>query len=235
MPSVLKTNMKGVEPATGRRTDHIPPDMYQLRVTEVSKTGNKSKTGKLMPIVNFAVNRGPQQGKKLMENFVVESDGDDIPFGLQRLLALLEACGMKVPRRAVTIDLEQLLDRTFYGDVYDDEYNGKPQSKIGGFFRKPPVVGKKRKAAADDDEDEEGEDDDEDVDDEDEEDEEEDEDEEEEEEAPAPRRKAKAAPVAAKKAPAKAAAKPKAKPKRKAAADDDDDDEDDDEDEDLDF
>lgn len=232
MPNTLKVNFKGVEPASGRRTDHVPPDMYQLRVSEVSKAGNKSKNGKLMPVVNFSIARGPQKGKKLMENFVVESDGDETPFGLSRLLALLEACGLKVPRRAVSLDMDQLLDRTCYGDVYDDEYNGRPQSKIGGFFRKPPAAGGKAKPADDDDDDDE---EDEEEDDEDTDDEEDEEDDEEEEEAPAPRRKAKVAAKAAPAAKAKAKAKAPARKAKRAAADDDDDEEDEDEEEDEDF
>lgn len=212
MANVIKLNFKGVEPAQGRRTDYVTPGTYRLEIAEVSKANNKSSTGKIMPVVSFTVaSRGSEQGKRLRDQFVLEGDGDKVPFGLQRFLALLESCKIKPPRKdGVSLDLDKLVGKQCVAEVYDEEYNNKMVSRIGSFLMED---------ADDDSDDDEGEEDsDEEEDDEDSEDEEDDE----EEEAPPPARKAAAKPAA------KAASKPAAKkPAKKAAADDDDEDDED--------
>lgn len=200
MANVIKLNFKGVEPAQGRRTDYVIPGTYRLEIAEVSKANNKSKTGKLMPTVNFTVaSRGSEQGKRLRDQFVIEGDGDSVPFGLQRLLAMLESCKIKPPRKdGVSLDLDKLVGKQCIAEVYDEEYNGKQVSRIGNYLMD-------EEEAEDEEEDSEDEESDDDSDDDEDDDEEE-----------APPKKPAAKKPAAKPAAAK-------KPAKKPAADDDED------------
>ena len=135
MANVLNVNFKGVEPATGRRTDYVKPGTYRLEVVEVSKAGNMSKTGKLMPVISFKVSgSGTEAGKRLMDNFVIQAAGDEVPYGLQRLLAFFESAGLSVPRKEVKLDLDRLIGKVCVAEVYDEEYNNRPQSRIGSYL-----------------------------------------------------------------------------------------------------
>ena len=77
VPLEFKVNPKGIEPATGRRTDHVIPGTYRLEIVEAD-ANNKSKSGKKMPI---DWQKNPDLG----------SDEDEI-FDPQRMVSHFDTC-----------------------------------------------------------------------------------------------------------------------------------------------
>lgn len=88
-------------PAQGRGSfDHIPAGTYILDI--VKGTQGTTSTEKPMVDVSFVVAEGDSKGRRVRSMFVIPRGGtDDSNFGIQRLNALLVACGLKAQSKTV--------------------------------------------------------------------------------------------------------------------------------------
>jgi len=87
-------NFKGADPVSGgRRFDRIPEGTYLLKC--VKAEGFKTRTKKDALSVTMQVDKGPYQGKKVADIFVIPRVGTtDAIFPVQRLHGLMVACGV---------------------------------------------------------------------------------------------------------------------------------------------
>jgi len=107
----------GAPPAQGGgSTDHVAPGRYPIRLAEI--VDGTSRSGKRMVTASFEVVGGAEDGKRLKDNFVLQSDQK---FGLQRLHAFLLALKLGVSEKAVRVDLDKLVGRVCIGQATDDE------------------------------------------------------------------------------------------------------------------
>jgi hypothetical protein len=96
-----------------------------------------------MPRVYFTVaGNGPEKGKRLMDQFVMEgNDPDAVPFGVNRLLAMLVSASLikaaDIPQKQVRLDFDRLINKVCVAEVYDEEYQGRMMSRVGAYL--PPA------------------------------------------------------------------------------------------------
>lgn len=121
MPKEATIDFEGAPPAQGRQFSHIPPGTYLLAVkAELTDTS----TGKRAVQATFTVQKGPQKGRKVGDMFVIPRKGsDDSPFGIQRLNALVVACGLKQQQKKVKGSqlAKAITDKKIVAEVDDNE------------------------------------------------------------------------------------------------------------------
>jgi Protein of unknown function (DUF669) len=163
----VKVDFSDVE--DGPKASRVEPGDYIL----VCKKAEKAKASSGNTMVNFELKvKEPASAK----GSTVYHTSVLTPKSLWNLRNIMIAMGLKAPKKALTIDLDDFKGKAFGATVDDEEYEGKTRSKIVDTWKvgeRKIGAGKKSKKAKDDDEDEEDEDDeDEDDDDEDEDDDE---------------------------------------------------------------
>lgn len=132
---IVTIDFTGAPPAQGGGTDRIPPGKYVLRLTKIDD--GKSNTEKRMVTAALEVAQGPENGKRLRDQFVI---GGDAKFGRQRLNAFFRALGLAVGEKIVKIDFDKLEGKLVLGDVRDDvipanaSYPERPISKVDAYF-----------------------------------------------------------------------------------------------------
>ena len=141
MPStVLDLNFDDAPPATGGGGfgDHVPPGPYHLLISKVGVID--TSTGKKMVTIE-ALN---SDKKRITDNFTIPRAGtDDSKFPLQRLHALMIACGANdmTGKGTKPLDMAVLKGREFIGDVIDDiipardKYPEKTVSRLNSYYR----------------------------------------------------------------------------------------------------
>lgn len=116
----------------GGGADKIPPGNYRVKVTKF--TDGQSGNGNHMISANYEVTEGGQQGKRLMDNFVLLADPEK-NFGLRRIHQCFLALGVNVQPK-IRLDLDKLTGRTCIVRVVDDtlpakgDYDERAISKI---------------------------------------------------------------------------------------------------------
>jgi hypothetical protein len=113
-------DLSGVDASGG--SFHIPPGEYLMECTAV--TPHKAKSGNDSLKWEFTGQDGRAKGKKF---FVYTSFGED---ALWKLKATLISLGADIPDSAFEIDPDDIVGRTCLGIVTDDEYEGKPVSRL---------------------------------------------------------------------------------------------------------
>lgn len=168
--AIIKVNFKGAPPSQGTIADRIPDGDYRFEV--VKMVNGKAQSGKEMITASYAVARGDQKGKRIVDRFAFPDAKDDSMFGLQRFHAMLLACGIKVPAdKAFNLDLDKVVGKAFDANVGEGEMpprNGRPAIKTTQIREYKIPTGAARSVRPPDDEDEEDEDEPEDEEDEDE-------------------------------------------------------------------
>lgn len=146
---------------------------YHVKIVKLKKGRSEDKDTPYVA-VTFKVLEGPKKGKTITERLYLT------PKSLKRIRLLLEACGMKVPKKAVNLKFEKLLSKKLWIEIEDDDsgkdkgYGVKSTVSFEGFMSEEDY---EESDEDEEDEDDDDEDDDEGEDDEDDEDEDEDEDE----------------------------------------------------------
>ena len=160
---VLKIDMTDVEEK--RSGDRVDPGDYTVKI--MSAEVKESQAGK--KYINLKTNidgKGEFKGSTIYHTCSLQ------PQALWNLRNTLEAMGISVPKKVISLRLRSLVGKKFGATIDDEEYEGTTRSKIVDVF-KPGVAKKKAEAEEeldeDDEEDEEEEDENEDEDDEEEE------------------------------------------------------------------
>jgi hypothetical protein len=147
----------------------VPEGDYRLKVAKVKHTTSE-RSGNPMLVWTFQIVGGNHDGKNIVDNTVL------VPKALFRLRQLLEALGVNVPKRMVSLPLKKLVGKELGANLVDGEPYGernRVSSEVNEYMSLDVL---EQEEAEDEDEDEEEEDL-EDEDEDDDEDEEEDEDE----------------------------------------------------------
>jgi hypothetical protein len=167
---VVKANFghKDAKGSGGKVNPRVPSGGYVLKV--VNAEPFESQGGNPGVKWDFVISEGPKKGKKYRERTML------MPRNLWYLRQLLEAMGKKVPSKVVSLTLSKYIGQKVGAVLIDDEFEGKPQSKVDEFI----TVEEAREYEAEEDEDEDDEDEDEDDDDDEDDDEEEEDDDEDE-------------------------------------------------------
>jgi len=161
---VLKVDMRNVEEK--KSGDRVDPGDYTVKI--MSAEVKESQAGK--KYINLKTNidgKGEFKGSTIYHTCSLQ------PQALWNLRNTLEAMGMKVPKKVISLSLRSLVGKKFGATIDDDEYEGTTRSKIVDVFK--PGISKKKAEAEEELDEDEGDDED---DDEEEEDEDEDDDEE---------------------------------------------------------
>jgi hypothetical protein len=114
-------NFKGVEGKT-----LIPAGDYASKVVEVSVEKGQGDYNYFKWV--FEITEGKYKGKKLFTNT------SHNPAALWNLKNLLVALGVEVPDGEMEFDLEEFVDMEVTLVVDEDEYNGKPQSRVVDYY-----------------------------------------------------------------------------------------------------
>ena len=148
---------------TGKRRK-IPVGDYKFNIEEVED--GEGEKGPYWTVIS-TISGGPYDGFKDWSRYSHSQKA------LWKLAQLLTACGMKVSKKKMQIDRNQLIGLEFGASVEDDTYEGKTRSKIADVFPIDELEEDEEDSEEDSEEDDEEDEEDEEVDDEDEEDEDE--------------------------------------------------------------
>lgn len=109
----------------------MPENDYHLKIASV-KEDISEKSGNPMLVIQFGFvdkKAAKKAGGTIRENFVLQEKS------LWKLRDLLEAVGVKVPKRTVQIPIKKLVGKELGGTIVDDEpYNGRIKSKIADYM-----------------------------------------------------------------------------------------------------
>jgi hypothetical protein len=147
------TESRGGKKGRGGRK-HYPPGDYAVKCirAEATKSSEKETPGILLV---FKFTQGKLKGQEVNDILWLT------PKSLWRVRQTIEAMGMKVPSKAVNIDLDKLKNRELAITLDDEEYDDKVYSRVVDAF----LVSELDDEDEDEDEDEESESEDEDEDD----------------------------------------------------------------------
>lgn len=170
MAQKVKVDFSDVESRGGKKGSggrkHYPPADYHVKCVgaKLGKSGDK-ETPRVE--VTYKIVEGKYKGGQLRDDLYLT------PKSLWRLRQTLEAMGMKIPNKAVGLDVDNLKGKELAVTLDDDEYNDTVYSKVVDAFTLAEFEGSDDEDVDDvddddDEEDDEDEDDDEDTDDEDE-------------------------------------------------------------------
>jgi len=132
---------------------------YRLKAVK-AEYGESKSSGNPMITWTFEFQEKPYKGKKIYDRTVLTDKS------LWRLHQLLTAMGVKVPKKAVNLDIQKYVGQEVGATIVDgEEYEGKIRSKISEFITLEDLDGSE---LDEDDEDDEDTDDDDDTEDDDE-------------------------------------------------------------------
>ena len=111
----------GKKGSAGRK--HYPPDDYHVKcvAAKLGKSGDK-ETPRVE--IEYKIVDGPHKGGSLRDDLYLT------PKSLWRLRQTLEAMGMKIPNKAVNLDVNSLKGKELAVTLDDDEYDEKVYSKV---------------------------------------------------------------------------------------------------------
>lgn len=151
MPTKMSVDFSGTEARRGRRrASYVKPGDYAAKVVNVSKGKSAEKK---TPQVTFelAITNGKSKGSRLYH------DCNLLPQSLWVLRNMLEACGVKVPSKKVTIDFDRLKGKELAITVEDDEYEDRTRSRVVDTFPLADLKEMEEEEEIDEEEEEEGE------------------------------------------------------------------------------
>lgn len=118
-----KTDSVSVDFSETPKGGNVPEGQYPAHIVEVKKAISKaSKEPQL--IFTFGLEGKKVKGKELMFYASLQ------PQALFNLRDILEALGEEIPEGVAKLKISEWVGGKVYVDVADDEYNGRPQSKI---------------------------------------------------------------------------------------------------------
>lgn len=120
------TESRGGKKGRGGRK-HYPPGDYAVKCirAEATKSSEKETPGILLV---FKFTRGSVKGQEVNDILWLT------PKSLWRVRQTIEAMGMKVPSKAVNIDLDKLKNRELAITLDDEEYDDKVYSRVVDAF-----------------------------------------------------------------------------------------------------
>lgn len=136
------TNVKDRGPYNPKRK---PEGDYRAKITGV-EDGDSSKGN---PMWTFAVQLASDASAVYPERCVL-TEGS-----LWKLRNLLQAAGLNVPKKKVSVDPNKVVGREIGITLEDDEYEGKPKSVIAAVFKASELTDDEPEGSPDDSEEEE--------------------------------------------------------------------------------
>lgn len=166
------TESRGGKKSSGGRK-HYPEGDYPAKVKAVKlgKSGSEDSDERKPRIeTTYVFTKGKLKGKEIRDDYYLTEKA------LWRLRQALEAMGIKVPSKAVNLDITKMKGKECALTIADDEYDGKAYSVVTDVFMLSELEDDDEDEDDDLDEDDEDEDEDDDEDDDEEDDDEDDED-----------------------------------------------------------
>jgi len=127
----VKVDFSDVESRGGKKGSggrkHYPPADYHVKCVsaKLGKSGDK-ETPRVE--VTYKIVAGKQKGGQLRDDLYLT------PKSLWRLRQTMEAMGMKIPSKAVNLDVDMLKGKELAVTLDDDEYNDTVYSKVVDAF-----------------------------------------------------------------------------------------------------
>jgi len=110
----------------GGRT-RLPEGNYRLKVLSVKQ--DEAQSGNPMLVWTFAIVGGKHDGKKIVDRTML------LPKSLWVLRNLMEAMGLKVPKKMVELPLKKFKGKELGAAIVDgEEYNNRVSSEVGDYI-----------------------------------------------------------------------------------------------------
>ena len=126
MARVITVDFEGVE--TGGMFVRVPEGDYGVKVAEVKTKKSGENKPYLSVMLELTKGNTKGVGKTIIHSCSLQKQA------LWNLRSLLEACGKKVPSKAVKLDLDKMAGWECAATLVDDEYEGKKKSVVSAFF-----------------------------------------------------------------------------------------------------
>lgn len=111
----------------------VPEGDYLVKITDTKR--GESQSGNAQIIMTLSIQDGPKKNGDIRDYLTLTEAA------LWRVGALLDAIGMKYPKKAFKLDIGKLLGKELGVTVADDEYNGKIKSKVVDFLDLETIKG----------------------------------------------------------------------------------------------
>lgn len=110
-----------------RVSARVEPGTYTVVIDDAEQGTSANQNPKVT--VYFRVVGGNYDGATLVD-FLTLTEA-----AMFRMVGLMNAVGMKAPRKRIQVDLNKFIGKTLQVEVDDDTYNGRTRSKVQNFMK----------------------------------------------------------------------------------------------------